>query len=339
MIENRIVVIGASAGGVEALKELVSYLPADFPAPILVVVHIPPHAISVLPAILSRNGKLPAIHPQDGQKLEQGQIYVAPPDNHLLVKEGYLRVMRGPSENGHRPAVDPLFRTAARSYDRSAIGVVLSGTLDDGTAGLAVIKERGGIAIVQSPEEALYPGMPNNAIENVKVDYVLPLAGIASLLTKLAHEQPEPLAKPLSEKVEYETDIVEFDMETVEDPNRPGMLSTLVCPECGGSLWEITEGDILRYRCHVGHAYSAETLKAEQTEALENALWVALRTLEDNATLARRLTERSRSRQHIRAAERFELEAQNAEQNARVIREVLLAGIIENKNASEESAV
>jgi two-component system chemotaxis response regulator CheB len=165
------------------------------------------------------------------------------------------------------------------------------------------------------------------------VDYVLPLAEIAALITKLVQERPEPPEQPVSEKTKYETDIVEFDMEVIEDPNRPGVLSSFVCPECGGSLWEISESEILRYRCHVGHAFSAETLKAEQSEALENALWIALRTLEDNATLSRRLLDRSRSHQHDRAAERFEQEAETAEENARLIRDVLLAGIIEKRES------
>jgi two-component system, chemotaxis family, protein-glutamate methylesterase/glutaminase len=338
MFGNRLIVIGASAGGVEALKELVTYLPADLTACILVVLHVPPHSASMLPAILSRSGQLPAIHPKDGQTFEQGYIFVAPPDKHMLVKDGYLSLVRGPHENGHRPAVDPLFRTAARVYSNDVIGVVLSGALDDGTAGLAVIKQRGGITIAQDPQEALYAGMPSSAIENVQVDYVLSLREIALKLSELAQSKPIRLDTSVSSKIEYETEVEEFDMAAIEDGNRPGVPSSFVCPDCGGTLWEIVEGDVLRYRCHVGHAFSVETLRSEQAEALETALWVALRSLEDSATLAHRLTERSRSRNHIRAAERFEDEAQKAEQSARIIRDVLLAGITdgEKKTISEE---
>lgn len=231
MNENRIVVIGASAGGVEALKQLVSGLPSDFPAPILVVLHIPSHGTSVLPAILSHAGSLPAVHPRAKELLMKGQIYIAPPDKHLLVKRGYLILTKGPRENGHRPAVDPLFLTAARSYGPQVIGVILSGALDDGTVGLAAIKNEKGVAIVQDPEDAIYPGMPQSAIENVEVDYVLPLVEIAPLLVRLAHEPVEEYPPSQSDDLEYEADIAELDMSALEDENRPGIPSTFVCPE------------------------------------------------------------------------------------------------------------
>src|SRR5262245_27288904 len=176
-----IIVVGASAGGVEALTQLVRALPADLPASVFVVLHVPAQSPSVLPTILSRVSPLPAVHPEDGEAIQPGRIYVAPPDRHLLVKRGHVRLARGPRENSNRPAVDPLFRTAGRAYGRRVVGVVLSGVLDDGTAGLAAVKMRGGVAVVQGPDEALYPGMPRNAAENVAVDYCLPVGQIAAL--------------------------------------------------------------------------------------------------------------------------------------------------------------
>jgi two-component system chemotaxis response regulator CheB len=333
MTGNRIIVIGASAGGVEALKQLVSTLPSDLPAPILIVVHVPSHGISILPTILSRAGKLRAVHPLNIQPLKQGVIYIAPPDKHLLVKGDKLMLTRGPRENGHRPAVDPLFRTAARAYGPRVIGVVLSGALDDGTAGLSVIKERGGTTVVQDPEDAIYHGMPQSAIENVEVDYILPLSEIGSLLAHLAEEKVTEQKPFVSDDLEYETDIAELEMSALEDRDLPGKLSTFVCPECGGTLWEITEGDILRFRCHVGHAYTAETFMAQQTDGLEEALWVALRTLEDNASLARRMAERANSRGLRRAAERYEQQAQNADERVKIIRDVLVNGVLGDKVA------
>lgn len=333
MSGNRIVVIGASAGGVEALRQLVGTLPSDFPASILVVVHFPSHGTSVLPNILSRAGHLRALHPHDGDKLVKGQIFIAPPDKHLLVKRGHITLTRGPSENGHRPAIDPLFRTAARTYGRQVIGVVLSGMLDDGTAGLAAIKNRGGVTIVQSPEEAIFPGMPQNAIENLEIDYILPVSEIASLLVRLAHENIAESEEPPSDEIEYETDIAELNMSAIENEIPPGQISTYICPECGGTLWEITDGDVLRYRCHVGHAFTSQTLMSEQNDALEAALWVALRTLEDSSSLAKRMAERARSRRFPHAVERFEKQAQNASEHAKIIRDVLLNGVLGERSA------
>jgi two-component system, chemotaxis family, protein-glutamate methylesterase/glutaminase len=188
-----LIVVGASAGGVQALCELVAGLPPDLPAAVLVVLHVAPHGHSALPAILARSGRLPACHPADGEAIRPGRIYVAPPDLHLMVEDGHLQLSRQASENGHRPAVDILFRTAARAYGPRVVGVVLTGNLDDGTAGLATIKRCGGRAVVQDPREADYPGMPESAIANVAVDHVLPLGEMAAVLQQLVHEAPGPV--------------------------------------------------------------------------------------------------------------------------------------------------
>ena len=322
-----IVAIGASAGGVEALVQLVSRLPRDLPAAVFVVLHIPAHTASRLPRILERNGSLPALHPRHGDPIEHGRIYVAPPDQHLLVEQGRIVLAHGPRENGHRPAVDPLFRTAARAYGPRVVGVVVSGMLDDGTAGLAAIKLRGGTAVVQDPEEALFSGMPRSAIENVAVDHCLSLAEIGPLLARLAREPvSEEGAGAVPEKMDYEADIVELSPARVHGDERPGTPSGYACPECNGGLLELRDGELSRYRCRVGHAYSSDSLLAAQSQSLEAALWTALRALEEKSALARRLVERAAARGQRLAAERFAEQAEVAEQRAELVRRALLSG-------------
>ncbi|MBD1925865.1 chemotaxis protein CheB [Trichocoleus sp. FACHB-90] len=323
-----IIVIGASAGGVEALSKLVKALPSDLPAAIFIVLHVPAQGTSLMPDILNRCGTLRAWHPEDGAPIQHGKIYVAPPNYHLLVKRGCVQVARGPKENGHRPAVDPLFRTAAQHYGRRVIGVVLSGNLDDGTAGLAAVKSRGGMAIVQNPDEALFRGMPRSAIENVDVDHILPLNAIAPFLVRLAQEQvQEKQADSASAEMEIETDLVELDMAAHSKYERPGTPSGFGCPDCGGALWELGDGKVIRFRCRTGHAFSGETLLAEQSETLETALWSGLRALEERAALAHKMFKGAHDRNQTRSAERFAQQEEEAQQNAAVIREVLLKGL------------
>ncbi len=191
-----VIVVGASAGGVEALDRLVAALPDDLPASLFVVLHVPPTGRSALPDILRRHCRLPVAHAIDGEAVKPGQVYVAPPDQHLLVADGQVRLGRGARENGHRPAIDPLFRSAAREYGPRVVGVVLSGVLDDGTAGLAAVKAGGGVAIVQEPADAMYPAMPQHALENVAVDHVLAAGEIAAALDRLAREPARGPGRP-----------------------------------------------------------------------------------------------------------------------------------------------
>ncbi|MBD2740086.1 chemotaxis protein CheB [Coleofasciculus sp. FACHB-1120] len=324
-----IIVLGASAGGVEALTQLVKALPPDLPAAIFVVIHFPAHSTSLMPSILNRCGSLKASHPKDGEEIQLGRIYVAPPNYHLLVKRGCIHLARGPRENGHRPAIDPLFRTAARFYGRRVVGVVLSGNLDDGTAGLAAVKQRGGVAVVQDPNDALFSGMPRSAIENVEIDYILPLSAIASTLVSLAHEPvEEDEDDSVTDEMEMESEIAELDMAALhkDDSDRPGIPAGFGCPDCGGALWELRDGQLIRFRCRTGHAFSAETLLAEQSEALETALWNAFRALEERAALSRRMHQGARDRNQIRSAARFQEQAHEAQHNATVIRQLLLNG-------------
>jgi two-component system chemotaxis response regulator CheB len=323
MPDHGIVVVGASAGGVEALVELAASLPGDLSAAVFVVLHLPATGTSALPEILRRHGPLPAAHVRDGEPIQPGRIYVAPPDHHVLVRTGHVHLSRGPRENGHRPAIDPLFRSAAREYAARVIGVVLSGALDDGTAGLLAIKSRGGIAVVQNPEDALYPGMPGNALEHAQVDHVLAAASMGKLLTRLLANLAEPPADPAPTGMRVEVEMEGFSMEAFEG-HHPGRPSGFSCPDCHGVLWQIKDGGLERYRCRVGHAWSPESLLTQQSEALEAALWVALRSLEERAALARRLAEPARRRGHAITATRFEEQAAEAQQAARLVRDLLL---------------
>lgn len=323
-----LIVIGASAGGVEALTYLVQQLPAELNAAVVVVLHIPSQSPSILHDILNNAGKLPAFEAQDGEAIKTGQIYVAPPDYHLLVKPGYLQLTRGPRENHHRPAIDPLFRTAARAYGRRAIAVILTGMLDDGTTGLMAVKMRGGVAVVQNPDDAMYSAMPNSAVENVEdIDYILPLSEIPSILVTLVNTPIATEAEKLvPSQIKYESDMSQ-DIQIQENGTLPsGKPSTFTCPDCGGTLWEIQEGKMLQFRCHVGHAFGAETLQGMQSEAIEEALWIAMRALHEKAMLSERMASRMRDRNLLLAAQRLEQEAQDAQQRSAIIQEVLDLG-------------
>ncbi len=331
MSGHDIIVVGASAGGVETLCQLVCGFPPDLLASVFIVLHVPAHGKSVLPRILNRvmekqHGKssLQARHPNDGELIKPGQIYVAPPDRHLLIKDSCIHLARGPRENSHRPAVDPLFRTAARTYGSRVVGVVLSGLLDDGTAGLAAIKQRGGIAIAQDPEEALYSGMPRSAFENVDVDYILKVADISKTLTHLASEPFLKSEVQVPQQMDMEASIAQFDLDTMQNTQRPGTPSGFACPECSGALWELHDGKLIRFRCRTGHAYSINSLLAEQTDALEVALWSALRALEEKAALTERMATRARTRSQTISAKRFQEQAQDSQYSAALVRQMLL---------------
>jgi two-component system chemotaxis response regulator CheB len=340
-LEHReIIVIGGSSGGLETLLEIVPQLPKDLPAAIFIVIHVPAQGRSQLPHILSRAGPLPAQHARDHEKIEPGRIYVAPPDFHLLVRRGYMRVLRGPQENNHRPAIDPLFRTAARAYGPRVAGIVLSGMLDDGAAGLFAIKSRGGLAIVQDPDDAFFPDMPRNAIAAVPVDHCLSKREIGRMIVQLAKSQMETgagavMAKSNDDEMEMETRIENMDEEAFEDDDKPGTPSVYGCPDCGGVLWELQDDQRLRYRCRVGHAFSADGLVRSQGESLEAALWSAFRILQENAALSRRLCERARTNNQVAVAEKFHNKSRIVEQHAELIRQLLLSGQIKDEAEAE----
>ncbi len=316
MAGHDIVVLGASAGGVEALGKVVEGLPVDLPAAVFVALHMGGE-YSALPQILTRSGALPAGHPVPGEPIRKGRIYVAPPDLHLLVGNGRLLLERGPRENRHRPAVDALFRSAAQSYGRRVVGVLLTGNLDDGTAGLLAIKERGGLAVVQDPEEADYPGMPRSAIANVEVDHIVRLAEIPPLLVRLVGEavSDEPPARPRPAEVSAEL--------LGESGQELGVPSGFTCPDCGGALWETRDRDLLRFRCRTGHAFSPETLVDQQTRRTDDTLWAALRSFEENADLARSMARRMHLKGLTRLEERYLERVSDAERHIATLRAML----------------
>jgi two-component system, chemotaxis family, protein-glutamate methylesterase/glutaminase len=319
-----VIVIGASAGGLEGILTLVRAMPADLPAAIFVVLHISPQAPSLLPQILQKASRLSVASPEDGMKIERGHIYVAPRDHHLLIERDHVRVVRGPKENRHRPALDPLFRSAAFTHGPHVAGVVLSGGLDDGTAGLWAVKTCGGVAIVQDPREAAVPDMPNSALGSVHVDHCLTVERIAELLIRLV-QQPvasAPVAHPHPEELAVELDYTTMKRD-IKDMGKLGTPSGFTCPSCHGALWELSEGELLRYRCHVGHAFSPDSLLAEQSVGVEDALYAAVRALEEKASISRRIGERLRNGL-LGMQDRYEATARELEESAAIIGNILL---------------
>lgn len=295
MPNGRVIAIGLSAGGLDALRTLVTGLPADFGTPLCIVQHIGASAPGILHQILGRVSVLPAYKATSGMPLTAPGLYVAPPDHHLLVSKGLLQITKGPKENRFRPAIDPLFRSVAYSHGRDAIGIVLSGDLDDGTSGLREIKERGGIAIVQDPMDALHPSMPRSAIQHVAVDHVVPVGAMPSLLASLTtHESAGGVAAP-SPRLETEMRIAYGDDAEQAGVLELGQPSIYTCPDCHGVLLEIRDGGVPRFRCHTGHAYSIESLAGVLAEKVEEAMWSAIRVLDEGgallAQMARHLTE------------------------------------------------
>lgn len=318
-----LIVVGASAGGVEALREFVRGLPEDLAAAVLVVLHMPPRGVSALAPILGRAGPLPAVPAEDGMVLERGRIHTAVPDHHLLVRDGRIGLSRGPSENGHRPGVDALFHSAAVEWGPRVAGVVLSGSLDDGTAGLMLVKRQGGLAAVQDPEESLYRGMPASALAHVAVDLVLPAAELGGALAEILKQRRSVLPPPpLSE-----LDRIEAYIDAGSHTGRNGVEamatpSGLTCPDCSGSLYSLADG--LRYRCRVGHAWSAEALLTEQDLEVEKALWTALRALQEKQQLAERMHDDAERFGDTALAARFADQGSEHGHAAEVIRKLLV---------------
>jgi two-component system chemotaxis response regulator CheB len=323
-LTERVIAIGASAGGVEALRALVAGLPPDLPAAVLVVLHIPTRAPSALPGILDRAGPLPAVPARHGAPILPGMIYVAPADHHLLISDGRLNLSVGPLENGHRPAIDPLFRSAAVAYGAGVIGVVLSGSRDDGTFGLTEIVKRGGQAVVQDPEEALHRSMPATALEHVGSAHVLPAAKIGVLLGELVREHlPEIAQLDPSSQLLAENEIAALGVPTTTDAMHSAQPSEFSCPNCQGVLFELDGEPAPRYRCRVGHAWSSASLAEEHTGAVEHALWVALRTLEESAAINHRLAEVAGRRERRRAAAVYQHRYESSKTEAARLREML----------------
>jgi len=318
-----IVVIGASAGGVRALLDLVAELPADLPAAVLVVLHVGAGRSS-LPQILVRAGLLEAAHAQDGDAILAGRILVAPPDHHLLVRDDHVELSHGPRENHSRPAIDPLFRSAARAHGPRVTGVILSGALSDGTTGLLGVKSHGGVTIVQDPTEALVTGMPESAVRRVEPDYILPAREIGRYIATVHAAPVQTREVSIMDPVSSADARIRADFEEQEQDRRNGEITMFTCPDCGGTLWQVNAGNQLHYQCHVGHAWGAEALLGHKSEELEAALWSSVRLFEERASLSRQVTARLRgSGDDAGRIERITEQADLDERRADVIRDVL----------------
>ena len=326
MLKCDIIVIGASAGGLEALKKLVAQFPLNFPAAVFIVWHISPESPSLLPKILEQVCPLPVSHAIDREEIQLGRIYIAPPDYHLLVEIDHVRVTHGPKENRFRPAVDVLFRSAARSYGLRVIGVVLTGRLDDGASGLYAVKERGGKAVVQDPQDALYPSMPMAAMKAVAVDYCVPIIEMGELLVHLTNETVEAEEVNLvSKQIDIEVGVAREDKALEMGITKLGEYSPYTCPECHGVLLQLKEGNLLRFRCYTGHAYSLNSLLVEVTQSVEDTLWSALRVIEASEMLMTHMAEHLRQVDESETAELLLQKAKAAKGRAELVRQAVLS--------------
>jgi two-component system, chemotaxis family, protein-glutamate methylesterase/glutaminase len=329
MSGRNLIVIGASMGGIETLTALLGQLPADLPAAVLIVQHTSADRESRLAGVLSRASTLPVSDAEDSEPILEGRIYLAPPDCHMLVADGHLRIRHGPRENRSRPAIDPLFRTAAVARRNRVIGVVLTGLLDDGASGLRALKRCGGVAVVQSPEDAAYPSMPRRAMEMTMVDHVLPVAQMGALLQKLVQEEPGP-APEIPREILNEVRLTERAMglgndkheRGIDETGQLGNLAPFTCPECSGAMWAIKDEE--RFRCHVGHSFTLLSFLSEQDRSLEQALWAAVRTLEERYKALDALTSQEEQRGQHKMARSYANRADEARGHARQIRDVLL---------------
>ncbi|MFA6212078.1 MAG: chemotaxis protein CheB [Candidatus Obscuribacterales bacterium] len=320
-----VIVVGSSAGGVEALSLLLGGLPDDLPAAVFVVQQTPGHSPSELAKMLNERSKLLVAIPENGETFLPRRVYLAPPNQHLIVKRGTVCLGNGPKENRSRPAIDVLFRTAAHAYDSHVIGVILSGVLNDGTAGMMSIKTHGGTSIVQDPDEAVFDGMPRSAIAFTKVDHILKAAEIGPVLGSL-------VAQKLQEKGETTTMPEYRDQADVGEVGGPGIdnvapyaPSAQTCPSCGGAVWQIQEQSLTLFKCHTGHSYTAELMLEEQSEAVDAAAWKLLRSIDENIHLRKKLATWARTTGRIEEAEFHEMQAVDAEKQSQTFRSLILS--------------
>jgi two-component system chemotaxis response regulator CheB len=326
--DQPIVVIGASAGGIKALQTLVAELPATYRGSLFVVVHIGANR-SLLPVILGRSGPIPASHAIDGERFEPGHIYVAPPDEHLIVHQDTISLSHGPRENHSRPAIDPLFRSAAQTHGGRVTGVILSGALSDGVAGLLAVKARGGTVMVQDPREALIDSMPISALRSVQADHVLPARDIGRLLAGMETPPMTRGKDAAMDPIAEDEARIKDDFSRQERDQRAGEITMFTCPDCGGTLWQAGAGDYLQFRCHVGHAWGSDALLGHKSDEIEAALWSSVRLFEERATLSRQVAVRMRqSGQGSQRATTVEEGARLDEQRADAIRRLLSASLV-----------
>ena len=330
---ERMIVIGASAGGFEAIKTIIKNLPPDFKPPVFIVWHISPRVKGILPHVLNQLNSIPASNAYNNEPIKASHIYVAPPDYHLLVEKDKVLVTHGPKENRFRPAVDPLFRSAAYAYRERVIGVILSGALDDGTAGLWTVKNFGGTAIVQDPVDAEFSSMPENAMRQVNVDYCVGVSEIANLLVRLSKEEVTKnttVMKPEETKKEIEIAAGQNPLE--EGVLQFGNLSPLTCPECHGVLVRLQNDNIIRYRCHTGHAYSVDTLMEAITEKIENSLYSAIRGMDESYLLLNHLGDHLAESNQPKLAAVYFKKAKEAKEKSELVRKA----VFQNEELTKE---
>ena len=318
---HKLIVVGASAGGMQALKRLVAQFPADLPAPVFIVTHLGPDTTGdALVHVLDEAGPLRCHHPTDGEHFTKGNIYVAPSDRHMLIEQSAILLTSGARENRYRPAIDPLFRSAAVAHGNRVIGVILTGHLDDGTSGMMAIRRCGGVCIAQHPEDADYADMPRSVIVNVGVDHCVPIASMGALLSELSRQEVAEVVPP-PEDVVIEARIAQRVLSDLPSVEALGDQVPFNCPDCGGVLWQIKEGDLLRYRCHTGHAFTSGVLLAVQSAKIEETLWTALRMFEERQNLMATMRTRPDGKSSKALSER----TKDAQVHIERIRAILLA--------------
>ncbi len=322
MANRDILAIGTSAGGVDALLFLTARLPADFPAAVVVTIHLPSYLPSSLDEILQRGSSLPVGFASEGETIRKGRIYLAPPDRHFLIVDGRAVLGQGPRENNSRPAIDPMMRSVAACCGPHAAGVLLTGTLNDGASGLWALDQCGGVTVVQDPSDAAFPDMPTNALNRLRPDHVIGLAAMPKLLTSLAL-QPAGEPVPVPESIRFEIEIARGRNSSIEEMDRLGRRSAFACPECHGVMWEIDEGELVRYRCHVGHTYTAELMSLAFDDNLRRGLASALRALEERRTLAQNLERQATRNGKPMLAASWSRRAEEFEKELDVIRRAL----------------
>ncbi len=325
---HHVVVIGASAGGLQVLAQLLSELPKDLPASVFAVMHV--GASSHLAQVLSHASTLPVLPAKSGRVIEPGHVYVAVPGAHMLIHDSHLLLRRGPRENFARPAIDPLFRSAACTFGGAVIGVVLSGALSDGTSGLRAIKRCGGLTVVQDPSDAAVPSMPRAALRAVCVDHVAKAAELGQLLDRLVRT-PAAETPPIPAEIRLETAIAAHELASMQTNEQLGTPSRFICPECHGGLWEIEDGGPLRFRCHVGHAYNGDTILVSKGNDAETMLWKLLRTHQERAALARRMAAEEKSDDRLDLANTLLQRAHEYDEDAEIVRRLL-----ENRTSPSE---
>ena len=327
---RNIIVVGASYGGLTAFSKLVSYLPKSLPAPIFFVQHVSPAHMSHLADILSNRGPLRAIQPTDHSPYEEGVVYTGAPNHHLLVKNAHLRVVHGPTENRFRPSIDALFRSAAAYHTTRVVGVLLTGYQDDGVLGLEAVKRCGGTAIVQDPNEAEVGVLPRNAIQRVQVDEVLPIEGIAKKLVELS-ELPADPPRAVPEDIMAGAKVSEHEIQALDTMQKIADATPFTCPDCGGVLWKIKNENVYSMRCVTGHAYTLEAYMDGQGAALENALWGAIRFMEERIKLVEVLQREAHEKKWRGSAEQYAKTTAELKQHASVLRNFVMSGSLNSK--------